>query len=162
MAIYISQKEYDGFSKKLSDLEKEREKLQRTLGKIMETSGSSTGKTPGFNETEDQVKNLNKRILDVKNILSRAKILKDLSELKKSEVTIYSLVSVLDINTNKEIKYYIQHDFSDSKKDFVIITPSSPVGRNLIGKKIGENIKIELPKGNLELKIINIEKKLLL
>lgn len=81
MAIYISQKEYDIFSKKLSDLEKEREKLQRTLGKIMETSGSFASKTPGFNEAEDQVKIFNKKILDVKNLLSRAKILKDLSEL---------------------------------------------------------------------------------
>jgi transcription elongation factor GreA len=161
MAVYISQKEYGSFSKKLANLEKKREKLQKTLGKIMETSGSSTSKTPGFNEAEDQIKIFNKKILDVKNLLSQSKILKDLSELKKSEVTIYSFVSVLDINTNKEIKYYIQHDFSDSKKDFVIITPSSPVGRNLIGKKIGDNVKVGLPKGNLELKIINIEKKLL-
>lgn len=161
MEIYISQKEYDSFSKKLSDFEKEREKLQKTLGKIMETSGSFASKTPGFNETEDQIKIFNKKILDVKNLLSGSKILKDLSEMKQDEVTIYSLVSVIDLDNNKETKYYIQHDFSGSKKDFVIITPSSPVGRNLMGKKIGDNIKVELPKGNLQLKIINIEKKFL-
>lgn len=161
MKNYISQKEYDSFSKKLSDLEKEREKLYKTLGKIMETSGSFASKTPGFNEAEDQIKTLNKRIFDIKNLLSQSKILKDLSELKKNEVTIYSLISVIDINTNKEIKYYIQYDFSDGKKDYKIITPFSPIGKSLIRKKISDILKIELSKGNLDLKIIGIEKKFL-
>jgi len=161
MAIYISQKEYDSFSKKLADFEKEREKLQKTLGKIMETSGSFASKTPGFNETEDQVKIFNKKILDAKNLLSQAKILKDLSELNQNEVTIYSLVSALDINNNKEIKYYIQYNLSESKKSFVIITPFSPIGKCLMGKKIGDEVKIEIPRGDTNLKIINIEKKFL-
>ncbi len=131
------------------------------LGKIMENSGSFASKTPGFNETEGQVKILNQKIADLKNFLSQSKTLKDLSELKNNEVTIYSLISALNINTNKEIKYYIQHDFSGNKNGYTVITPLSPIGKCLINKKIGDNIKIELPKGNLELKIINIEKKLL-
>lgn len=161
MAIFISQKEYDDFSRKLSEFEKEREKLQRKLGKIMETSGSFANKTPGFNETEDEIKIFNKKILDVKNLLSQAKILKDLSELKQGEVTIYSLVSCLDLNTNKETKYYIQQDLSSDKKDMVIITPFSPIGKSLMAKKIGAEIEVQIPRGNLKLKIINIEKKFL-
>lgn len=82
MEIYISQKEYDSFSKKLSELEKEREKSQKMLGKIMETSGS-------------------------------------------------------------------------------FATPLSPIGQCLMGKKVDKEIKIELPKGDLQFKIISIEKKLL-
>lgn len=161
MEIYISQKEYDSFSKKLSELEKEREKSQKMLGKIMETSGSFASKTPGFNEVEGQVKTLNQKIADLKNFLSHSKILKDLSELKQDEVTIYSLISALDINTNKEIKYYIQHDFSGNKNGYTVVTPLSPMGQCLMGKKVDKEIKIELPKGDLQFKIISIEKKLL-
>jgi len=160
MTVYISQKEYDSFTNKLADFEKDREKLQRTLGKIMENSGSFASKTPGFNETEDQIKILNKKIIDVKNLLGQSIIIKDLSKLKKDEITIYSLITTVDIN-NKKIKYYIQHDSLDNKKDFVIITPLSPVGQGLMGKKTGDEIEIVIPRGNLKLKVINIEKKFL-
>jgi len=158
MINFISQKEYDGFVKKLAGFEEERGKLQKMLGKIMETSGSFASKTPGFNETEDQVKIFNKKISDLKNFLAQARIVKNLSELDQNEATIYSLITCLDINSNKEIKYYIQHDPSEQKKDYKIITPSSPVATHLIGKKINDKIKLELPKGILELKIISIEK----
>ncbi len=157
MGFFISRKEYDSFSKKLSEMEKEREKLQKMLGKIMETSGSFASKTPGFNEVEGQIINLNQKIADLKNFLSQSKILKDLSELRKDEVTIYSLISALDINTNKEIKYYIQHDFSGDKNGYKIITLTSPIGQCLMGKKAGDEIEVKIPLENMRLKIINIE-----
>lgn len=70
------------------------------------------------------------------------------------------MVSAFNINNDKEIKYYIQHNLTDSKKDFIVITPFSPVGKNLMGKKVGDEVEIEIPHGNLKLKIIGIEKKL--
>ncbi len=161
MSVYISQKEYDKFIEKLAGLEKEKEGENKKLGKIMETSGSFASKTPGFNETESHIKILNQKIFEIKKLLSGSKILKDASELKKDKITIYSLVTVIDLNNNEEIRYYIQHDFGDGKKDFMTITPFSPIGKNLMGKKIGDEVSIELPREDLKLKIINIEKKFL-
>lgn len=160
MTIFISQKEYDDFGRKLLEFEKERERLQKELGKIMENSGSFASKTPGFNETEDSLKRINKRVAETKNFLNQVKTLKDLSELNQGEVTIYSLISCLDLSANKKIKYYIQHNLSDIKKDAVIITPFSPVGKSLMGKKTGDKVEVIIPRGNLKLKIISIEKKL--
>ncbi|TSD02742.1 MAG: transcription elongation factor GreA [Parcubacteria group bacterium Athens0714_26] len=159
---FISQKEYDIFQKKLDILGKNRERLSKKLGQIMETSGSFASKTPGFNEAEDELKITNKRIKEIKDFLNQTKIIKDILELSHDEITIYSLVYTEDLNTKEKLNYYIQHDFSDSKNaDYKIVTPGSPVGKVLIGKKVGDIIETKLPQKNLKLNIIEIKKEFL-
>lgn len=157
MHMYISQKEFDSFNQKLANLKKEKDKLMKTLGKIMETSGSFASKTPGFNETENQIKNLDRKIAELSNFLNKSAIIKDISCLKPDEVSIYSLVSVLDTDNQKEIKYYIQYESNNNAKKYRIASLGSPIGVALIGKRVGDKIRIELLQQTLNLEIIKIE-----
>ncbi len=162
MKNYISQKEYDNFNQTISNLQKEREKLEKTLGKIMENSGSFASKTPAFNETEGLIKNLDQKIESIKFFLNNATVIKNWSMLPHGEIAVYSFVTALDAVSKKQIQYYIQHKVLFNKETaYLSITPNSPIGKALIGKKIGEKVLITLPQKILELEIINIENKFL-
>jgi len=161
MSFYISQKEYDDFAKKLTALKIKKNRLSKFLGKIMGTSGSFTSKTPGFSDTENQLHDLDKKISTIEVFLSQSIILKNEAELDVNKITIYSLVSVFDKDKNKKIKYYIQHNLSEEKEsDYQVITLTSPIGKSLIDKKIGDQINIKLSDSTLHLEILDISKKL--
>lgn len=160
MKFYILQREYDSLIGKLSEFKKEKEQLGKEMAEIMETSGSFTGNTPGFNETEQKVKHLENKITDSRNFLDKSVVVKDLSELDPDEITVYSRVSAFDIDAGKNLSYYIQYELPGKKSDdCVIVTPFSPIGSCLIGKKTGDKIDIKLPSKTLRLKILEIEKK---
>ncbi|MCH7827230.1 MAG: GreA/GreB family elongation factor, partial [Bacteroidetes bacterium] len=69
---------------------------------------------------------------------------------------ILSKVSIKNLKTNKIINYTLvsaeEADFQAGK-----ISVTSPVGKGLMGSKIGEKIKVHAPAGILEFKILSIE-----
>jgi len=158
---FLSTEEYRNYITKLKRLEKKKITLGKILGQIMDGSGSFAAKTPGFSETEDQLAVIEKQINDLNRIISRAKIISDISELNKEKITVYTLVTVLDIDNNVELQYFIQYQITadlDKQKHISIATPFSPIGKALLGKKIGEEIEIVLPNKKSHLRILRFEK----
>ena len=100
--------------------------------------------------------NMEIRIAEIKKILENAEIIDD-SEISTDTVSIGAKVKVLDIEFEEEEDYYIvgstEADPSQNK-----ISDESPVGKALIGRKIGETVDVEIPSGTISFKILEIAK----
>lgn len=79
----------------------------------------------------------------------------DINDIDLSKVTILSKVTMLNMNTKKSIQYQI---VSENEADIKIgkISVSSPIGKGLLGKKVGEVAEVTTPGGVVKFKVENI------
>ncbi len=91
-------------------------------------------------------------ILDAAIINSR---IIDISTIDTSKVTILSKVKMENMGNKKSIEYQI---VSENEADLKLgkISVSSPIGKGLLGKKVGEVAEIETPGGILKFKVKGI------
>ena len=102
---------------------------------------------------------LEEQISNIDQILDRAQLIDDATKLDPERVTVYSLIETENTENHKQLSFYIQHIFEPSNHP-LIITPSSPIGRQLLDKKIGDLVNINLPEKKISLKINKIKKDL--
>jgi transcription elongation factor GreA len=77
----------------------------------------------------------------------------DLTKVPKDRVGFGSTVVVYDIVKSVEIEYrLVTSEESDAKQGMV--STSSPIGRGLLNKRVGEEIKIQVPGGALEFEVV--------
>jgi len=79
----------------------------------------------------------------------------DMSKIPHDRVGLGSIVKVLDTKKDEEVKYTLvtSEDVDVSKG---MISTSSPIGRGLLGKQVGDEVKIQIPGGTKELEIIEL------
>ena len=94
------------------------------------------------------------RLSKMEGVLSRARII-DHSKFAEDKVHILSKVTIKNLKTNKQFNYTLvspeEADFQAGK-----ISVTSPVGKGLMGTKVGDIVKVKVPAGLLELKIIKL------
>jgi transcription elongation factor GreA len=79
----------------------------------------------------------------------------DMSTIPRDRVGLGSHVVVLDTNKDEKIRYkLVTSEDVDVAKG--LISTSSPIGRGLLGKKVGDEVKIQIPGGLRELEIIEL------
>jgi transcription elongation factor GreA len=94
------------------------------------------------------------RILDLKRILASARTLEE-TEVPKDQVGIGTTVTVKDLGFNDDWTLTIVSAYeADPTGDK--ISDQSPIGRALIGHKVGEVIKVKTPSGLSSYEIIEI------
>ena len=94
------------------------------------------------------------KIALLENAIANSRIL-DKSTMDTSKVTILTKVKMLNMKTKKSIEYQI---VSENEADLKAgkISVSSPIGKGLLGKKVGEVAEVETPGGSLQFKVENI------
>ena len=118
----------------------------RSFGDLSENAEYAAAK-------EEQAK-LETRISWLEFQLSKAKIL-DSSSIDISKVSLGTTVSIQDIINSKHFSYTIVgSEESDPKENK--ISSSSPVGQALLNKKVGEEVRVKVPRGVRHLRIVNI------
>jgi transcription elongation factor GreA len=79
----------------------------------------------------------------------------DLNRIPKDRVGLGSTVVVLDTRKDDEITYkLVTSEESDVSKG--LISTTSPIGRGLLGKQVGDVVKIQSPGGVKELEILQL------
>lgn len=80
----------------------------------------------------------------------------DPSKLPKDEVSLLATVTVKDLDYDDEEDFTLvgagDEDYDNGK-----ILSSSPIGAALMGKKVGEQVAIEVPKGTLKFEVLKIQ-----
>ena len=94
------------------------------------------------------------KINERKSKLARAQIV-DPSKLPKDEVAMGATVKVLDIDLDDEEEITLVGE-GDEDYDSGKYLITSPIGRGLLGKKVGETAEIEVPKGTINFKVLDI------
>lgn len=109
-----------------------------------------------YHAAREQQSFIEGRILDIEAKLSHAQII-DVKKLKnQGKVVFGSTIRAINLQTDEEIKYSIVgEDEADIKVQK--ISYSSPLGRALIGKSIGDEVLVETPGGVIEYEILEVE-----
>ena len=80
----------------------------------------------------------------------------DMSRIPRDRVGLGSTVLVLDIDKDAQFTYNLvtseEADVSNGK-----ISTTSPIGRGLLSKKVGDTVKITIPGGTKELEILELK-----
>lgn len=95
------------------------------------------------------------KLSKLENMLARARVI-DTSQFPEGAVHILSEVKIMNLKTKKIIIYTLvfpeEADFQAGK-----ISVTSPVGRGLMGKKIGDKVQVKAPAGILNFEILEIK-----
>jgi len=79
----------------------------------------------------------------------------DMDRIPHDRVGLGSHVTVLDVKTSAEIKYELvtseEADAAQGK-----ISTASPIGKSLLGKEVGDTVKMQAPGGVKELEILEL------
>lgn len=97
---------------------------------------------------------LEAKIKHLEGVIATARIL-DESNIDTGKVSILTKVTVTNLNTKKQVTYQI---VSEKEADLKLgkISVTSPIGKGLLGKVIGDVADVVVPAGTLKLKVENI------
>ena len=96
------------------------------------------------------------KIAQMEELVAYARII-DESKIDNSKVLILSKVKVKNIANKMEMEYTL---VSEEEADLKLkkISVSSPIGKGLLGKVLGEVAEIKVPAGLMKLEVINISR----
>jgi transcription elongation factor GreA len=97
---------------------------------------------------------LEARIQKLEGELTNARVM-DQSSIDTSKASILTKVTVTNLNSEKQVTYYL---VSEKEADLKLgkISVTSPIGKGLLGKKVGEVAEVKVPAGVLKFKVENI------
>ncbi|MFH6603371.1 transcription elongation factor GreA [Maribacter algicola] len=100
---------------------------------------------------------LEMKISKMEEVLANARLI-DESQLDTSKVLVLSTVKLKNQNNGMEMKYTL---VAESEADLKAgkISVSSPIGKGLLGKKVGEVAEITVPNGTLKFEILEITRE---
>ncbi|MFI5193839.1 MAG: transcription elongation factor GreA [Chitinophagales bacterium] len=97
---------------------------------------------------------LEARIQKLESDLANVRIL-DEENIDTSKVSILTKVTVTNLNNKKQATYHlVSEKEADLKQGKISV--SSPIGKGLLGKQIGEVTEVDVPAGKLKFKVENI------
>lgn len=94
------------------------------------------------------------KIALLQSALANARVI-DSKDIDTSKVSILSKVKLTNLATKKSVEYQI---VSENEADLKLgkISVTSPIGKGILGKEVGEIADIEAPRGTLKFKIEQI------
>lgn len=107
-----------------------------------------------YDEAKNEQGMIEQEILELEETLKRTVVV-DESELSLDTVSVGLKVKILDVEYDEELEYRIVGS-SESDPEKGMISDESPVGRELIGKKVGETVSISTPGATMQFKILSI------
>ncbi len=94
------------------------------------------------------------KIAKLDEIVANARIV-DSSQLDINKVSILTTVKIKNLKNNMEMKYTIvAENEADLKSGKISI--DSPIGKGLIGKKVGDKVDVTVPAGVIPFQILDI------
>jgi transcription elongation factor GreA len=107
-----------------------------------------------YHAAKDRQGFVNARLNQLKKRMGEISMI-DFSKIPHGKVGIGSTVIVLDIKRDEEITYYLvtseEADAANGK-----ISTTSPIGRALLGKEVGDEVKVTSPGGVKDLEILKL------
>tara|TARA_B100000959_G_scaffold280680_1_gene342956 strand:- start:757 stop:1224 length:468 start_codon:yes stop_codon:yes gene_type:complete len=137
----------------LKSLKLERPKITKAIAEAREHGDLK--ENAEYHAAREQQGLVEAKIKDIEFKLSNSEIIDNKATGKKNQIIFGCTVELLNINDNSKIKYQIvgdeEADLTKNKISF-----NSPIGQGLINKKIGDEITITVPNGELKFKVIDI------
>jgi transcription elongation factor GreA len=107
-----------------------------------------------FHAAKERQRYVDSRLSSLKLRLAELSMV-DLTKIPHDRVGLGSKVVVLDLDKNEEIRYrLVASEESDVANG--LISTSSPIGKGILGKKVGDDVTIPIPGGQRKLEILEL------
>lgn len=146
----------EGYNKLKEELESLlKEKRPKNIRAIAEArSHGDLSENAEYHAAKEQQGFIEGRIQELKSKIALADVI-DPSKIRQSKIAFGAKVKVLDIETDEENVFcLVGTEEADVKKGKISI--SSPVGKALIGKEVGDTAIIKAPARTIEYEILEI------
>lgn len=146
-----------GYSKILAELEHlikvEREALRISIAEARELGDLK--ENAEYHAAKEKQGHVEGRIAQLQSVIAKSKIV-DVSKTKSTKIVFGATVVLIDQETEDSVKYQIVgEEESDSKNKKISYT--SPLGKALIGREVGDLVVVKAPKGDKEYEIESID-----
>lgn len=96
------------------------------------------------------------KIAKIEEVVANARLI-DESQLDTSKVLVLSTVRIKNVANKMEIKYtLVAESEADLKAGKISVT--SPIGRGLLGKSVGDIADIQVPNGTMQFEVLEISR----
>ncbi len=150
---YMTQEGFDQLSAQLKHMEQiERPAASAAIAEARDKGDLSENSE--YDAAKEAQAMLEMKINKIKSALAEAKII-DPSKLSNETVQILSTVEMKNTKLGTKMKYTIVSESEANLKEGKI-SSTTPIAQGLLGKKVGDKVKIQIPRGEIELEILNI------
>ncbi|MDX1362684.1 transcription elongation factor GreA [Arenibacter latericius] len=132
----------------------ERPKASKAIGEARDKGDLS--ENAEYDAAKEAQGLLELRISKMEETLANARVI-DESQLDTSKVLVLSTVKLKNLNNGMEMKYTLVAE-SEADLKAAKISVNSPIGKGLLGKKVGEVAEISVPNGVLKFEILEISR----
>ncbi len=154
--IVLTKEGYRELSEKLKVLKSEgrseiaeKLKVARSFGDLSENSE--------YDEAKSEQAKLEAEINDIETMLSRATIIDEEENSNTEIVHLGSIVTIKETARGSAEKTYTITGFAQANPAEGKISDESPVGKALMGHKVGDKVVVEAPRGIINFKIVKID-----
>ena len=149
----MSQEGYDNMVAELKRLESvERPKASAAIAEARDKGDLSENSE--YDAAKEAQAHLEDKINKLKLAISEAKII-DTSRLSSDTVQILSKVEMTNLTTKAKMSYTIVSENEANRREGKI-SIMTPIAQGLLGKKVGDEVEIKIPRGTITLRIDNI------
>ncbi len=150
---YMTKEGYDKLVKQLDDLKiNERQRVARAIAEAREKGDLS--ENAEYHAAKDEQGMLEMKINELDKRLAKARIL-DESKIDTSKASILTHVSIKNKKNGFQVTYKLVSESEANIKEKKI-SVDSPIGKGLLGKKVGEIAEIQTPGGLMQFEILDI------
>lgn len=150
---YLSQEGYDRLVAELDELKSTgRQKAAAAIAEAREKGDLS--ENAEYDAAKDAQGLLEMKINEMEKIMANARVL-DESKLDTSTVSVFTNVRIKNVKNGKEVTYKLVSE-SEANIKAKKISVNSPVGKGLLGKKVGEIATVVTPRGNIDFEVMDI------
>lgn len=109
-----------------------------------------------YDEAKNEQAQLEERILKLESMLKKARVI-DEEDISVDVVSVGATVLVRDIEFDEEVEYTIVGS-AEADPYELKISNESPVGKALIGKRVGDVVEVQIPDGITKYEVLQIKR----
>ncbi len=152
--IYLTRKGLDTLRKDLNLLVNiERPTAAQELATAREKGDLS--ENAEYAAAREKLASIDRRIGRLQEKLSSVQLLES-DDLSSDEVRILTRVKMVNVSSKREAEYTLV-DPVQADPARKLISVKSPIARGILGKRVGEEVKIDVPSGEVTFKILSIQ-----
>ncbi len=153
--VYLTRERYMEIENELRDL-----KLNgraEMAAKIAEARGhGDLSENAEYDAAKEAQQHLEYKISKLETTLSRSRVIES-KDLPNDKVYILSVVKLKNLKINKSVKYtLVSPEEANFEEDKISVT--SPIGKSLMGKVVGDVIEVKAPAGIIKYEILEINR----
>jgi transcription elongation factor GreA len=147
MEIYMSKEQYNKLKEELEYLKNvERKKIAERIKNAIELGDIS--ENAEYDSATTEKENLERKILEIENILRSAKIIKSKFNQNSNLIVPGKKFEAIEKKTGKLFTFTLvgfgEGDLKENKIDI-----ESPLGKAFLNKKVGDLVEVQAPKGKI-------------